>query len=436
MIEEKSKRFITPKDIELRSESVQEILGHPPRWIIRWGITIIFTVIVGLIIGSYFFKYPDIVKAKITVFTENLPANVIVRKAGRIDTLCVKEKQIVQQGDLLAVIDNPASLSAVLYLKDLLISGSVLTMNLQKIHLQLGDLQSAYQQFVKALEDYQYFIHTDYYSKKILVLGNLLRNQKDILQNTKRQLSIFSHQLEAARIIYEADSTLYAKKAMSNIEFQNTKNNYLQHRQAYENTLLNIDDQNISLLQTEQNVLDLEREYHDRLNQLELTLNTTQNQLLSEIKIWEQTYLLFSPIDGVATLTKYWQKNQNIEVGEVLVTIVPIDDEKMIGKILLPQQSAGKVKEGQMVNVKLDNYPYIEFGMLRVQIKYISLVPVATEDNRKAYMLEVDFPNKLKTNYGKELSFSQEMIGTAEIITDDIRLLNKFLNPMKSLLKK
>jgi HlyD family secretion protein len=49
--------------------------------------------------------------------------------------------------------------------------------------------------------------------------------------------------------------------------------------------------------------------------------------------------------------------------------------------------------------------------------------------------LEVDFPEKLKTTYGKELIFSQEMQGSAEIVTEDLRLLDKFINPIKSVLK-
>jgi len=74
--------------------------------------------------------------------------------------------------------------------------------------------------------------------------------------------------------------------------------------------------------------------------------------------------------------------------------------------------------------------------MVRVQIKNISLVPIVVTDNQKAYMLEVDFPDKLKTNYGKELTFSQEMSGSAEIITEDLRLLDKFLRPIKAVIKR
>ena len=50
--------------------------------------------------------------------------------------------------------------------------------------------------------------------------------------------------------------------------------------------------------------------------------------------------------------------------------------------------------------------------------------------------LQVEFPNGLKTNYGKKLEFGQEMQGSAEIITDDIRLIERFFNPIKALLKK
>ena len=122
--------------------------------------------------------------------------------------------------------------------------------------------------------------------------------------------------------------------------------------------------------------------------------------------------------------------------GEVLVTIVPYGDTKVIGKILLPQQGAGKVKVGQTVNVKLDNFPYLEYGMVKVCIRNISMVPVQVDENTKAYMLEVEFPENLVTTYGKELDFSQEMTGTAEIITEDLRLLDKFINPIKAVIKK
>ena len=45
-------------------------------------------------------------------------------------------------------------------------------------------------------------------------------------------------------------------------------------------------------------------------------------------------------------------------------------------------------------------------------------------------------PKELKTTYKKELSFKSGMTGQAEIITEDIRLIERFVNPIKAVLKR
>ena len=55
------------KEIELRSEEVQEIMGTVPSWIIRWGITVLFGVVLSLFVGSYFFRLPEVVEAEMTL---------------------------------------------------------------------------------------------------------------------------------------------------------------------------------------------------------------------------------------------------------------------------------------------------------------------------------------------------------------------------------
>ena len=192
----------------------------------------------------------------------------------------------------------------------------------------------------------------------------------------------------------------------------------------------------MSILQSEQSIFDLEQQRIEEEQQLATALTSAKEQLSAQISQWEQTYLLVAPCDGKVTFTKYWQKNQNVNAGEVLLTVVPEGDRHMVGKILLPQQGAGKVKVGQTVNVKFDNFPYLEYGFVKVPIRNISLVPVQVDENTKAYMLEVEFPENLVTTYGKKLTFSQEMTGTAEIITDDLRLLDRFINPIKTVVRK
>jgi len=167
----------------------------------------------------------------------------------------------------------------------------------------------------------------------------------------------------------------------------------------------------------------------------QIAIEEALQNLKSQIKQWKQRYLIISPIEGKVTFTKIWSKNQNVQTGEIVVTIIPTKATNIIGKIQIPAIGVGKVKLGQTVNIKFDNFPYMEFGLLRANIKSISLIPIQTEKGA-IYTAEVEIPNTLISNYGKHLKFSQEMTGTADIITDDIRLLERFLNPLKSIWRK
>ncbi|MCP4218354.1 MAG: HlyD family efflux transporter periplasmic adaptor subunit, partial [bacterium] len=169
----------------------------------------------------------------------------------------------------------------------------------------------------------------------------------------------------------------------------------------------------------------------ERNKQLQLGLDQAYDSLISQIDQWEQNYLLKSPIDGTASYTTIWSINQNVSAGDVVVTVVPENSGHLIGKVVLPMQGSGKVKEGQDVNIKFMSYPHMEYGMVYGRINSKSLV---TSDNN--YVLEVALPNGLITSYKKKLIFSQNMIGTAEIITDDIRLMERIFTPIKSIIKR
>ncbi len=111
------------------------------------------------------------------------------------------------------------------------------------------------------------------------------------------------------------------------------------------------------------------------------------------------------------------------------MTIIPFHAEKIIGRMLLPVRGAGKVKTGQRVNIRLENFPYMEFGQLEGNISKIAEVP----DKKSFYYIEVQFPDGMVTSYGKTIPFSQNIRGQAEVITKNIRLLYRIIQPVRSL---
>jgi len=435
------------EEIELRSEEVREILSRPPRWILRFGITLIFVVLAGLLIGSWFFRYPEILLARIIVSTENLPFEVIAKTSRRIDTLFVSENQNVVKNQLLGILENTANTEDVIKLEkflDELISAppnssitpsTFLPSAFLPSSLSLGELQNYYNSFIKSNEDLRFFIETDYHNKKIKSIEKQKSVQQNILSQSYRMLNNNKMQLESAKNQFFTDSNLFVKKVMSAFEFETSKNVYLQAQQNYENSRINIENQKLGIIQLEQTIFDLQHQKNEQLTQLNLSMNNSLNQLKAQIETFKQTYFLISQIDGIVTFTKYYQGNQNVTAGETILTIVPDEKQKIIGKIYLPPQRAGKVKIGQTVNVKFDDFPFVEYGMIKVEIKNIALVPIM-ENGMISYVLEVDFPDELITTYNKTLIFRQQMQGIAEIITEDLVLLERFFNPIKAVFDK
>lgn len=67
------------KNIELRSEEVQEILTKTPHWMIRWGNLLILIIIILIFLFSWFIKYPDIITTEITITTQVPPEKLVAK---------------------------------------------------------------------------------------------------------------------------------------------------------------------------------------------------------------------------------------------------------------------------------------------------------------------------------------------------------------------
>jgi len=424
--------------VELLSEEVQDILGQIPHWIIRWGITVIFMTIIILVIGSYFFRYPDVLTSSIMVTTENPPASIIARSQGKLEIIWVNDQDTVREDQILALINNPMNFDHYIILLKKTDSLTNFINDIDSIKpfilpdsLILGEVQASYNDFLSKYEEYFYSIDLDYHNKKIEVLNEKIKKHNLYYSRLWEQRNILEEELKLARNQYERDRKLFDKGIMSKAEFEKSESKMLQKNFDFEQSRANLATTKMQLQEIEQQILELKLESSNHYQEQKMMLKEYFNKLKNDINTWEHNYLLKSPMNGIVSFTKYWSVNQNVIAGDKVFTIVPEDSSRITGRITLPIQGSGKVAIGQKVNIKFESYPYMEYGMVGGVIKSISLVP---ENN--FLIAEVDFPDALITNYGKEIVFTQEMQGIAEIITEEVRLLEKLFNPIRSIFKK
>jgi len=421
---------------ELRSEEVQEVLGWIPPWILRSGITVLFFIVIVLFVGSWFYKYPDVLEAPLVATSHHPPVHVNARASGKISQLMVADKQQVKSSDYLAVIENPANINDINELRkqlakwqEMMREGNfTFTSDELNRKYELGDMQTSYLGFIRSAVSYHQFVELNYFPQRISAIEEQIASQKQFYERLLTQYEVTRQQYAVAQRQYARDSILNHQRMISDAEHDLSLISFLNNRQSLESSRIALDNANMQIEQSLQSILDMKLQEQDRLGQLQTEVNTGFNNLQNSFSTWEMTYVLKTPIDGSVDFSKFWNVHQNIIAGESVFTIISEDSGQLIGRAALPIAGSGKVKTGQTVNVRFLNFPDVEYGIIRGVVSNISIVP-----SGDSYTLEIDFLNGLTTTYGIELPFHQEMHAIAEIITDDLRLLERLFMPLKKI---
>lgn len=421
-------------NIELRSEEVQEILSNPPVWIVRWGITLIFMFVCIILCLSFMIKYPDFVTAKILVTTKQPTEKVVSRYSGQLEKLFINNRDTVQINQKLAIIKNTANFDDVYTLKSIIDTLPFNTKNFEfpfdkTAYLILGDINTAYIGFEKSYTDYFLLKDLDPYTNQLGGNRVSLQELKNRLRNQVTQKSLLEQEFKLKQRDLERDKNLFDKGIISQRDYELKQLDFIQMQK-------NISAMAISISQMTEAISSANQTLNStRINEQEDNTRLLKNLLQSydllkeAIRNWEYNYVLSSSINGVVSFQDYWGVNQFVQSGSVVFSILPTNTANLVGKLVIPAQNAGKVSIDQKVFIKLDNYPYQQYGMLVGKVTNFSISP----NDEGNYTVYVALPNGTKTSYNKKFKFTQELLGNAEIITEDLSVAERMFYKFKDL---
>ncbi len=411
---------------ELRSEEVQEILTRVPHWLIRWGSVVVLSILVMLVLVSWIVKYPDIVGSDIVITTNTPPQKLVAKTSGKIEVILINDKSNISKNTPLAVIENSANYKDVFLLKSI-----IDTINIEKSifpfeklkSAQLGDIESNFSVFQKEYSVDE--LNRKLQPYKVSVKANELEmiQLEERLRLLESQKSINQSELELNKLNLDRYQTLYSKGIIASQELEKHKLNYLATEKGHKNLLSSISSLKSSLNELNRSSQTTKINEHKENVNLERNVVQAFYLLKKTIKDWELNYVFRSAIDGKVSFLQIWTVNQTINAGDNVFAVIPSSENGYIGKVKAKAQNSGKIKTGQNVNIRLENYPDREFGVINGIVKTISLTP----DKDGNLLIDISLPNGLKTSYKKQITFRQEMSGTADIVTRDARLIERFL---------
>ncbi|KZS39728.1 hemolysin D [Aquimarina aggregata] len=424
-------------EIEHNSERIREILAKPPANILKWGITIIFLIICIMFITTWMIQYPDIIQSQAIITTEIPPQREYAKTTGKLEALLVEDNQFVSNNQPLAIIENSANYKDVFKLKSVIdtttISNKFFSFPIDSLPiLFLGDIESQYSLFENSYIQYSLNKELKPFSNEAIANTYSLSELSRRLRNLQSQKALSKTELDFKKKELKRHKNLFEKGVISSQEYENKLLELAQAKRSFKNFESSVSQIRESI--SDANKISKGTEINRKKEEMILLKNVIQsfNKLKKSIKDWEYRHVLKSNLDGEVSFLNYWNANQNINQGDLVFTIIPTKDSPLIAKLKTPIENSGKIKIGQHVNIKLSNYPYAQFGILKGILKNISQIP----DGDGFYIINVELPQKLITSYGEEINFKQEMSGMAEIITEDLRLIERFFYQFKLIFER
>ncbi|SEN24810.1 Multidrug resistance efflux pump [Chitinophaga rupis] len=413
-------------------EEVQDIMSKMPHWIVRRGITLLFAVVMLLFAGAYFIHYPDVITTQVNITSANPPVKIVAQTSGKISELFVQNNAAVRENAPIYILENAARYNDIRLLQTLLNQLDTsfnLAPTLRRFNfaqpLQLGALQGGYAALYQAVNQYLFFTDKHFTTQKVAQLQSQLTTQHQLNEELQRKDVMLQQQLMLEQKRFKIDSQLAREKVIAPLELDNSKRQLLDKQMTADATRANLLQNKLQQTEYLKTITDLQQQSLQQENDLQQKVREQVKQLQGQLEVWEQQYLVKSPVAGKVSFFKFWKAHQFVSSGEAVLMIVP-PVQHYVAKATLPVFGAGKVKKGQKVLIKLSAYPFREFGMIRGNISNVSAVALDT-----AYAMDIQLANGLLTTAQRQIPSQPQLPGIAEVLTNDMSILERLFYSLR-----
>ena len=272
------------------------------------------------------------------------------------------------------------------------------------------------------------FSRSDSRAQQLLAFNKQLRDFQILIQQYAKQKENIENELNLLNQDVERTNTLFKQGVIAAKENEDKLREPLRLKRQFEDLSIAQSNTQISISNTERSIAGLNAQDSETGNQIKMRAFEAYQNLMNRMSEWEQMYIIKAPIEGRISYFNFWSENQNVKQGDEVFTIIPTTQAEIIGKVLLPIQSAGKLKIGQKAIIKLENFPFAEFGVVEGRVKKISAIP-----KQNQYAVEIDFNNKLTTNTGTVIETKNDIQGSINIITEDLRLIERIFYQIRKI---
>lgn len=422
-------------------EEISDLIGNPPSWLLRSGISMIALVVASILTLCFFIKYPDKISAVGIMTSETPPIEIISKANGYIEELLIADKEQVEAWQELIRIQNTADSEDIIILKKWIeeYSGredirSYVLLEVPE-NLQLGVIQQDYASLVLKYHELQQTLQDDLVFKQIKTLSEEIKKINILSHSQKREKSIYKDELHLQKKGYLRNESLANNGVISQQDFERAKTSLLQKERQYEGMENTIIQNTIRVDQLELEKLTLQGDRRNILKAYQFQIAEIISRLKNTINSWSESYILNTPISGEISIANDVKENKFIKQGQIIAYVLPQENNSNYISIKAPILNIGKLEIGQRIILKFDAFPYKEFGIVETQVNEIAKLPQIVGGSESYYEIKSVLPDTIFTDFNVQIPYKPNMTVYAEIITEDKSIIQRIFNQFLSIIK-
>ncbi|MEO1400795.1 MAG: HlyD family efflux transporter periplasmic adaptor subunit [Cyanobacteria bacterium J06635_1] len=180
-------------------------------------------------------------------------------------------------------------------------------------------------------------------------------------------------------------------------------------------------------LETVKNLQQLQIEAED------LRGNIAETQtLLKEAKLRLSQRFLRAPVDGVISRLNITNSGEVLQPGYTAAEIAP-SDAPLVLSAMVPSQEAGLIEVGMETQIKLDAFPYQDYGVLSGEIMTISPDAEVSEELGNGYRVEIALERDHVIHENTPVQLQAGQLAHADVIVGRRKIIDILLDPIRQL---
>lgn len=422
-------------DVSLKSEPMNEMLSHPPSWLIRSGnglILIILLVAFGL---SWLIRYPDEITGEATLTTSEPPIEMSNQLYAQIKGIAVKDGQKVTQNQLLVEFDNQAKPEHIQLASQFVTKLDSIGINENKLlptspnKFELGIFQESWVSLDNAITEWNSAIQSGVDREQLAAMQREITYRERLQTISSRKIKLSESEYKLIAEDLKATEQLADKSIVSRQSLNQEKRSENQAMQSVQNQKEQYVQNLIELNALRKELIHYKHEQKQVAEQRKNKLKAILATLNSKLSDWRKSAILFAPVNGKVVFNTHLQEKQFYKPGDASIVVVPNKSSYYVTAII-PSEGAGKVKRGQKAMIELTDYPKTEFGLLEGIVTHKTQI-----DKEGKYEVRIRLPKQLKTTYGKTIPGKVRLKGSIKIITKEKRLLARLVEKLTDLIQ-